>query len=83
MIPVKGLDRKLKPYQAYTVYRMLRIEKGIGHCFNACAMSMGKTFQCLVAHRLQHLINLMRDEIKNNAKQHRDPEQHVDIDCPT
>src|SRR6266516_4834111 len=72
IVYIPGLKRKLLPCQAHSVVRSLLMHQpdSIRHCFHGHSMGIGKTTITFAIHRIQHLINLMRADIKARPNKH-------------
>jgi hypothetical protein len=83
-VKIPGFSRKLLPCQAHCVVRTLVIHNSAAHsCFHGHAMGIGKTTIAIAAHHVQHIINIMHNDILEAPLLHAGAIDNSDTACPS
>jgi hypothetical protein len=83
-VKIPGFSQKLLLCQAYCLVRTLVIHNTNVHsCFHRHAMGIGKTTIAIAAHHVQHIINIMHNDILEVPLLHAGAADNSDTACPS
>ncbi|TGO31766.1 hypothetical protein BHYA_0414g00020 [Botrytis hyacinthi] len=83
-VTIRGMSRKLLPCQAHAVVRTLKLwHSNVHNVMHGHAMGIGKTTIAIATCHIQHLINLMHQDILTHPEKHITGKASATAICPS
>lgn len=84
VVSIRGMSRKLLPCQAHAVVRTLKLwHSNVYNVMHGHAMGIGKTTIAIATCHVQHLINLMHQDVLTHPKKHITGKASATATCPS